>query len=193
MLINYGDEINGGYMDFEIVSKLILDSFKKSNVRFALIGGFALHVSGITRATKDIDFLVNKEDMPKVKKLMKEFGYDLIHESEDVSNFWGNLSSLGAIDFLHAHRSYALAMLERAKMKDILNGQFSVKVVIPEDLIGLKVQAIANDIKRYQQDMVDIQSILEVHYKKLDMTLIEEYFNLFGKKDELERILQELN
>ncbi len=42
-------------MNFEVVSKLILDSFEKENIQFALIGGFALHASGITRATKDIN------------------------------------------------------------------------------------------------------------------------------------------
>ena len=180
-------------MDFEAVFKILIENFRKGQINFAIIGGFALHVAGYTRATKDIDFLVAKGDMPKVKEIMLSCGYELLHESEDVSNFLGKLTELGKVDFLHAHRKYTRSMLERAQNKDILNGKFGVKVIIPEDLIGLKVQSSSNDPERYHQDMADIESIIRTNYGNLNMTLVKEYFALFNRENELKKILERLN
>ncbi|MFH0826529.1 MAG: nucleotidyl transferase AbiEii/AbiGii toxin family protein [Candidatus Omnitrophota bacterium] len=179
-------------MNFEAVFKLLTEEFKKNNIRFALIGGFALHAAGFTRATKDIDFLVAKADMEKVKKIMESFGYELIHESEDISNFLGKMKELGKIDFLHAHRKYAKEMLERAQDKEILSGRFRIKVIKAEDLIGLKVQSSSNDPGRYHQDMADIQSLIRINYKNLDMRLIKEYFDLFERGEELKGLLEKI-
>ena len=71
--------------------------------------------------------------MPKVKQWLMELGYELIHESEDVSNFKGLMKELGQIDFLHAHRQYTRNMLKRAREYEILHNKFKVKVLIPED------------------------------------------------------------
>lgn len=179
-------------MNFEAVFKLLIENFEKAKINFALIGGFALHTTGISRATQDIDFLVDKKDMPTVKKILLSYGYELIHESEDVSNFLGKMSELGRIDFLHAHRKYAKLMLGRAEAKEILGGKFQIKVVKPEDLIGLKIQSSSNDPKRYHQDRADIESIMRAHHKSLDMSLIKEYFALFEREKEFEEILEKI-
>src|SRR5206468_109454 len=107
----------------------------KYHVNVALMGGFALHTAGFTRATQDLDFLVDQDDAPKVKEIMFSLGYELLHESEDVANYLGKLRELGKVDFLLAHRSYAKNMLQRAKALDVGSGQFKVKVLGPEDLI----------------------------------------------------------
>lgn len=180
-------------MNFESVLKLLIENFEKQNVDFALMGGFALHVAGFTRSTQDIDFLVDKEDMPKVKAIMSALGYELLHESTDVSNFLNKMKELGKVDFLHAHRSYAKAMLKRAKGQDIFGGRLKIKVIVPEDLIGLKVQASSNDHHRYHQDMADIEYVMKANRGKLDLGLIKEYFGLFGREKELEKILEKIN
>lgn len=179
-------------MDFEAVFKLLIENFQKGKITFAIIGGFALHVAGCARATKDIDFLVAKEDMPKVKRLMLSYKYELLHESEDVSNFLGKMTGLGKVDFLHAHRKYTRAMLERAQNKELLNGRFKVKVITPEDLIGLKVQSSSNDPGRYYQDVADIECVIRTNYKTLDMDIVREYFELFDREKELKQILEKL-
>ncbi len=176
-------------MDFEAVSKMVLDQFTKQNVRCAIIGGFALHAAGFTRATLDIDFLVHQQDFLKVKAILLSFGYELRHESLDAANFWGKLNELGGIDFIIAHRKYALAMLERAKPYEIVQG-YKVNVVIPEDIIGLKLQALHNDPERYAQDMTDIEWLIKNHRKNLNLEILKEYFGLFNCADKLEQILQ---
>jgi hypothetical protein len=179
-------------MNFDAVFKLLLESFNKAGVDFALIGGFALHTMGVMRATGDIDFLIAKEDMPKVKKIMLSYGYELLHESEDVANFISKMGELGRIDFLLAHRKYAKLMLARAKEKTILDNGPKIKIIRPEDLIGLKVQSSSNDPKRYHQDMADIEAIMRANYKNLDINLLREYFALFEREKELDDILDKI-
>jgi hypothetical protein len=176
-------------MDFESVFRLILNKFTQEHVTFGLIGGFALHSAGYTRATTDIDFLVAQEDVSKVKRIMLAYGYELLGESEDISNYLGKMEDLGKVDFLHAHRKYSRAMLVRAIDKDILGGTFKAKIVIPEDIIGLKLQSGVNDPRRLVKDMLDIETLIHINHKTLDMTLVREYFELFHKSAELDRIL----
>jgi len=99
---------------------------------------------------------------------------------------------LGRVDFLLAHRKYTRNMLARAEEKEILGGKFKVKVIKPEDLIGLKVQSSSNDSSRFHQDMADIESVISANYKNLDMNLIREYFDLFDRGGELKAILEKL-
>ena len=186
-----GDIIEG--MDFEKVFKLLVEKFEKAGVDFALIGGFALHAAGYMRATNDIDFLADKDDMPKVKSIMSSLGYEILHESEDVSNFLSPLAPLGRVDFLHAHRKYAKAMLQRAVEKNILGHTVKAKVIIPEDLIGLKVQSSSNDPDRYHRDMADIEEVIKTKRVEMDMRLVKEYFDLLKRGPELQQILDRLN
>ena len=179
-------------MDFERAFSLLLESFRNEGVDCALIGGFALACCGHVRTTQDIDFLILKEDQAKLEGIMGKLGYKLIHESLDVSNYVSDENDLGRVDFLYAHRKYALKMLERSREQEILNGRYKVKVIIPEDLIGLKVQASSNDPRRYFQDLADIEAVMRTHKKTLDMGLIEEYFNLFERADELKQIMKRI-
>ncbi|MEA3490002.1 MAG: nucleotidyltransferase family protein [Candidatus Omnitrophota bacterium] len=177
-------------MNFIAVLKFIIKTFGRENVKFALIGGFALQVAGVTRTTKDIDLLVLSENSAKIKNIMLKHGYEIINENEDVLNFTGKNFELGRIDFLLAHRKYTLAMLDRAKEQPVLSGKFKVKVIRADDLVGLKVQSSSNDPERYHQDMADIRLLIKNNYDKLDMNLVREYFALFDRENELEKILK---
>ncbi len=180
-------------MDFEAVFELLIRSFKKEGIDFALIGGFAVHAAGYTRATQDIDLLVMKLDAPKVKKTMLSYGYELVHESEDISMFVGKIKKMGEVDFIYAHRKYATAMLKNAQYRDILNRKFKIKVIRPEDLIGLKVQSSFNNKDRYHHDMADIEAVLKANKGRLDTALIKEYFELFDMADEFNQLMERLN
>lgn len=157
------------------------------------MGGFALHAAGYARSTQDIDLLVLKEDMPKVKEILFSLGYDILFESEDVSSFIGKMRELGRLDFLHAHREYTKKMLQRAQEYGILNNTLSIKVIIPEDIIGLKVQSSSNDPVRYHRDMADIEFLIRRHRKTLDLDLVEKYFSLFERQEELNQILKRID
>lgn len=167
-------------MDFKITIKNLLSKFKKEGVRYALIGGFALGAHGVSRATMDIDFLVHRDDVPKIDKIMKELGYECRYKTENVSQYFSPLKIFGSVDFLHAFRELSVGMLERSEEISILNDTVTVKVANVEDLIGLKIQAMANDESRKTADLADIELLLAQNSKLLDWELVEKYFSMFG-------------
>ena len=68
-----------------------------------------------------------------------------------------------------------------------------MKILLPEDLIGLKIQAICNDPKNpYLVDAPDIQKLLLLHQDKMDMKLVKEYFRVFNKEDLLDDWLKDV-
>jgi len=176
-------------MDFTAVFQFLLDIFKREKIEFALIGGFALQAVGVTRTTQDIDLIILAKDAARIKDIMVQAGYELLHESEDVLNFLSKSNELGKVDFLLAHRKYALAMLKRAKEKEMLGGKFKIKVLELEDLIGLKVQSSSNNPDRLHQDMADIEMMIKNNYPKINLGLLREYFNLFDRENELNEIM----
>ena len=173
-----------------MVFKFLIEKFNEEKIDFAIIGGFALQFSGITRTTRDIDLLILSKDSKKVKEIIVGYGYKTIHESEDVLNFLSDKPELGRIDFLLAHRTYATAMLKRAQEKKIFEGKLKVKVLTVEDQVGLKVQSSSNDPQRLSQDMVDIELLIRNNYPNLDLTLLKEYFELFNREKQLDEIIE---
>jgi len=66
-----------------MVKKQLPDDFKEfiqslnlNNVRYLLVGGWAVGLYGFPRATKDIDFLISvkNENLKKLKKALADFG-----------------------------------------------------------------------------------------------------------------------
>jgi len=175
-------------MDFKIVFKSLLTFFHKNNVRYALLGGFALGVHGISRSTVDIDFLVHRDDLPKIDAIMSKMGYECAYRSENVSQYISPLKVFGEVDFIHAFREISLEMLQRVEETKIFNETIPIKILKVEDIIGFKVQAIANDESRKAIDLGDIESLMAIHKSSLEWGIIEKYFSLFGFSD----IFQEL-
>lgn len=175
-------------MDFEGILKLVAEKFSKEHIRFALIGGLALHAAGYRRSTGDLDFLIHRDDTEKTKTILVPLGYRVLHESDDILNLASPWQLTGGIDFIKAHRRYALAMLERAKPLSILQS-VNIPVAAFEDVIGLKVQAMSNDVTRAAGDLADIEWLIRNHQDRLDMKLIREYFVLFSCEEDLNRIL----
>ena len=166
----------------------LLEEFNRHKVNYAIIGGLALPSAGVTRATIDIDMLVLIDDKEKVKTVLKKKGYELRYETIDILNFFGTETNQGRIDFIVAHRKHARAILQRAKEFTIL-GHDKVKVVTIEDQIGMKVQSSSNDKERYFKDMSDIELIIRNNKDKINIDLIREYFKLFNREQDLEKIL----
>lgn len=175
-------------MEFKLVIEKILAEFEKAKVRYALMGGFALGALGIPRATVDIDFLVLNEDMERVSRIMTDMGYRCVYESENVSQYASSEKIFGEVDFLHAFREASIGMLERAEDIKIFGKELTIKVVKPEDLIGLKVQAMANDETRCAVDLADIEALMSYYATKLDWPLIEEYFSIFGMSETAKKL-----
>ena len=150
-----------------------------SKISYALIGGFALAAHGVVRATVDIDMLVDGHKKDQAKKVLEDAGFQTVHESNEVLQ----LSGLGQLDLLFANRQPTQKMLQRAQTIQ----DFPAPVVSAEDIIGLKIQAYKNDLKREFQDKADIQALLEKN-KGLDFKLIKTYADLFNEWDFIQEL-----
>ena len=175
-------------MDFKLVLGKLIKAFNDQGIRYGLIGGFALGVWGVGRATADIDFLVNRDDLENVNEIMRTIGYKVGFRSENVTHFISDEVKYGNVDFLHSFRQPSLEMLGRTEKKDVLGGEIIIMVVRPEDIIGLKVQAIANNPNRGKNDLADIESLISAQKDRLDWRLIEKYFKIFDMIDLFEKL-----
>ncbi|MCK9614279.1 MAG: nucleotidyltransferase [Candidatus Omnitrophica bacterium] len=167
-------------MDFKTVLKKLIDIFEKNKIDYALIGGFALGVYGVVRATNDLDFLIDKKYNTFLKKMMKQNMYDIIYESENVIQFEHPAAIFGSIDFLYAFRKPSLEMLKRAVEKNLFEKTIAIKVLLPEDIIGLKVQAFVNRPERKVFELEDIKSLITANLSELDWEIIKKHFALFN-------------
>lgn len=166
-------------MELETVLKALLAGFERERIRYAVMGGFALALLQAPRDTGDLDFLVPRDDLDRLERLMASLGFERRYASENVSQYRGKDSAWGFVDFFHAFRPISLRMLERAQLRPAFGGSLSVRVLEPEDVIGLKVQGMANNPDRYNKDVADIEALMAAHGTKLDWKRLEEYFSLF--------------
>src|SRR5258708_4917478 len=169
-------------MNFPKVIQLLQAEFAKQNIDFALIGGLAIHALGISRTTRDMDGLALLSKAPQIDNIMKALGYEVLQRTDDVANYISKDWEMGRVDIIFAHRPYAVSMLQRAKEQALFDGK--IKVLVPEDIIGLKIQSTSNDPDRIHKDMADVEMLLRLHGKTLDWKRVEEYFRLFHREKE---------
>jgi hypothetical protein len=156
-------------MDFKEVLKFLLAEFPKSDIDFALVGGLAVSIYTKPRMTQDLDLMILSTDLNKAKNILINAGYSITFESGDIVTFVSK---------------------SVAKNIELYQG-INVKVLIPEDIIGLKVQAYNNQPERYYKDMADIQELIKSDdCKNLDE--VEEYFKIFDRHSDFKTIIKEL-
>lgn len=159
----------------ELASKTLTNA----QIDHALIGGIALALWGVHRATADVDLLVDGDKKTLAKNILTKAGFQITHESEEVIQF----SGAGYLDLLFANRALSKKMIAQA----IFNNKLSIKCVKPEDIIGLKIQAYTNDPKRFFQDIADIKNLIDAN-NGIDWNQIKMYADLFNKWSDIEKL-----
>ncbi|MEK6704263.1 MAG: nucleotidyl transferase AbiEii/AbiGii toxin family protein [Bdellovibrionota bacterium] len=167
-------------MSLKAAIKKIHRLLENAKIDHALIGGLALAVHGINRATGDIDLLVDEANRSKLIEELKNSKYALRMETPEVLHFQGPVR----LDILLARRPVSRGMLARAKITPLLN----IKCLDPEDLIGLKIQAYQNNPRRALQDKADIQFLLEKYDQLLDMERVKSYAEVFNQWPEIQKL-----
>lgn len=176
---------------FEQLPKIV-KAFDERDVNYALIGGLAMALRGVQRATLDADFILLSEDLDLVDGILHDMGYRREFQSENVSHYLAADPALGRIDLLHAFRPATLSMLQRAD-RLTLTSNCEIPVVQTEDIIGLKVQAAVNDPEREISDWSDIMQLVEYSArsgKTLDWELVADYLELFDLGNRMEELKQ---
>lgn len=176
-------------MDFKTVTAALLQRFQERHVRYGLMGGFALGLWGVARSTVDLDFLVHRDDLARIDEIMRDLAYECKFRSENVAQYASSLNRYGEVDFLFAFREASRGMLKRSVEKKIFGGELAIKVLLPEDLIGLKLQAVKNNPSRREQDMADIKALCTVQ-RELDWQLIRQYGEILDAQDLLKEVAE---
>jgi hypothetical protein len=172
--------------------ELVTAVARRRRFRVALIGGFALPFHGVRRATGDVDFLVDEAGGDALHDALLSAGARCLHRSVEAANYTPGASRLAPVDFVYARRERAHAMLRRARPRAVRKGGRRVAVVDAEALIGLKLQALVNAPGRRAQDEADIRALLELRAGSLNDAILRDYYRLFGRENDLDRLLAEV-
>lgn len=149
----------------------------------ALIGGLALAMHRVVRATRDVDFLVDVDDANHLHAILLGLGYTCDHRSEDAANYRRDDEGL---DLLYARRPIARRLLVEADERSTALG--TLRVVSAEGLIGFKLQALVNNPAR-TRDLDDIRALVQAQRGRLNTVELREYFTLFDRLELMDELL----
>ncbi|OGL46353.1 MAG: hypothetical protein A2161_07735 [Candidatus Schekmanbacteria bacterium RBG_13_48_7] len=65
----------------------VVDCLERARIDYAICGSIAVIIHGYPRLTKDFDIMILSEDKEKVRKSMKEIGYDISSGIIPYDNF----------------------------------------------------------------------------------------------------------
>ena len=154
-------------------------------IRHGVAGAVALHAYGLTRATRDLDLVVEETGREAILSHLASLGYELLQSSEGFSNHLHADRRWGRLDFIYVDASTAKVLFGAAKELEVFPGA-RLPVPSPEHLIAMKVQAIKNDPTRALQDLADIQALLAL--PAVDEEKVRGYFLKHGLADRFEAL-----
>jgi hypothetical protein len=168
-------------LDFAKVMRAIAQFFGDEGLAYAIIGAFALHAYGLSRATSDLNFATDCQAQAKLIPFLEKLGYETLHVSSGYSNHVHSDPAMGRLDFVYVSGDTSRQLLGSAKKLHVQGG-ISVAVPRPEHLAAMKIQAMKNDPECTYQEMADIQFLL-----RLPGTNEEEIKGHFEKQGLLDR------
>lgn len=174
-------------MDFGKVIDLVAGFFEREQLPFAVIGGFALHAYGLTRATTDLDFVTEAAAQSRVVSFLEGAGYETLYVSSGFSNHVHPVADLGRLDFVYVAGDTARRLFAGARPA-VVFAKRRLLVPSPEHLAAMKVQAMKNDPARRHQELADVRFLLTL--SGVDRDEIRRYFEESGLGefyDDLER------
>jgi hypothetical protein len=151
--------LRGLAVDFVKVLEGLGRFFEGRNVRYAVIGGVGIAGYGLTRATLDLDLVVDAQIQDEVVRFLESIGYETLHRSSGYSNHRHSLSEMGAIDLVYVRGETSRRIFQDSRTIEGPGGR-NIPVPSPEHLVAMKVAAIKNDPSRKYQDMADVRFLL---------------------------------
>jgi len=148
-------------MDIVVELQKLIEFLRREDTAYALCGGFALAVYGITRATEDIDLLVEEDSIAKLREATTTLGYRF--DARPMSFRGGDVriyrlhktegEDLLVLDLLVVTPATQAAWDSRREVETDFG---KVQVVSPSGLIHLK------SLRGSGQDQDDIRQLKEL-------------------------------
>lgn len=174
-------------MQFRTVIESISSHLQERQLRHALAGGVALACYGSTRATVDVDFLVEEAGRGPAIAFLQSLGYETLNVYEGFSNHLHALAGMGRVDLIYLDEPTATTIFSRSRTVQYYS--HSIQVPRPEHLVAMKVAAFSSDPTRTHKDMLDLEFLLRL--PGLDQEEVRYYFRKYGLEDRYEEIIQD--
>jgi hypothetical protein len=156
----------------------LADLFAKVGARCILVGGYALNVNFVQRATFDIDFMTTIEEYKKFESDLLLYGYSIYNRQDGFIQLKSSVFGLKDIDFLITNEPTINKLVAEGKQRSIGNRVFTV--ASPMHLLAMKLHSITGNPKRTLKDTPDIIALCELDEVK-------------EKKDEAKEIFEKYN
>ena len=176
-------------MDFATVLDTLVGYFEREKVPFALAGAFALHAYGISRATVDLDLIVEASARERLVPFLESLGYETLHASAGYSNHQHPDARLGRVDFIYISGETARHLFAQPGAS-LRFGKHELSVPRAEHLVAMKVHAMKNDPARSLQEMADIRLLLGL--PGIDAAEVAGYFEKAGLREKYDEIKRSL-
>lgn len=148
--------------ELESIFRLIQEIFTEQDIRILLAGGHAVNVHGVTRATVDVDFVIDARYETEVRNLMKAQGY-VNQSSHGNVLFCNRPESTLRIDFLKTD-PVTMDQLWGQRILPHPEGAPGCPVVSLEHLVAMKIAALRENFdKRHEKDLPDILRLAARH------------------------------
>jgi predicted nucleotidyltransferase len=173
----------------------IVDLLDALRIKYAIMGGIAVRVHGISRPTQDLDFLIAlpTDRLDQFFDSIEELGYSV---PESYRRGWvDRVAGMPLVKFRRYLADHGLdidvflvdspiqeEMIKRAQVAEFDN--LRARVVSPEDLIILKLMAGRH------RDLGDVTDILFMQ-GRLDEQYLRHWAKELGVADKLEQVLTE--
>ena len=145
---------------------------KRSEIKYAVIGGYAVAAWGEVRATRDIDLLCSAKDLAALKAALVKSGLRFEHRVGELDDPISHViridlgagSELYEIDVIAGVRAAPAGILERSRTVQIQD--LAIPVASPEDIVILKM------LGGSARDIDDARIILRTQKGRIDLSLI---------------------
>lgn len=148
-----------GPMDAVRLLALLRPHLSACGARWMLAGGFALAAWGSTRATADLDLVVDDAAKSTLLPRLHAEGFATLFDSDGFTNLLHPDPELGRLDLIWVEGETSRRLFE-ASSERVLPGGPAVPVPAPEHLVEMKVKAIRNRPTRVFRDGEDLRVLL---------------------------------
>jgi len=147
-------------MDLELPNdfKEFLKLLRAHDVKYLLIGGYAVALHGYVRSTNDIDFWVamTQDNAERVVKLLKEFGFDVPELSSDLFLKRDQIVRMG----LEPLRIEVTTTVSGVEFDDCYPGRVETTLDdLPVTVINLRDLRINKEASGRLKDLADLENL----------------------------------
>ncbi len=147
-------------MDLELPNdfKEFLKLLRAHDVKYLLIGGYAVAIHGYVRSTNDIGFWVAKapDNADRVVKLLKEFGFDMPELSRDLFLKRDQIVRMG----VEPVRVEVTTTISGVEFEDCYPGRVETTLNdLPVTVINLRDLRINKEASGRLKDLADLENL----------------------------------